>query len=86
MSQAEEITDMMGGNFNTFGEHAPNLFTQLSDDEDSQQEGKPQRETREGQVNARSQLNLEPRKEAGENPVLETPKLAVELLQDPISP
>lgn len=47
MSQAEEITDMMGGNFNTFGEHAPNLFTQLSDDEDSQQEVRPQRETRE---------------------------------------
>jgi hypothetical protein len=77
---------MMGGNFNTFGEHAPNLFTQLSDDEDSQQEGRPLRETRESLVNARSQLKLEPGKEAGDNPVLQTPKLAAELLQESISP
>lgn len=29
---------MIGGNFNTFGEHAPNLFTQPSDDEDAHTE------------------------------------------------
>ncbi len=34
MTQTEEITvtDMMGGNFNTFGDHAQNMFTHNSDD------------------------------------------------------
>lgn len=53
---------MSGKNFNTFGEHAPNVFTQMSNDEDNQVKGIPKRSTIEPAYEVIKALNIEPQR------------------------